>query len=666
MARFFAWLLFFSIYSVALSGVSAEFRVWTGRNGKEIEAALVRQPGGAVVLETRKEKRFTIKRALLSDADQRYLASLEEVEGAATPDVPDGESAPPKTRALDLDALGARLEADTDLTGKGELARLAVIEALKSGRGEDGIDILSRFVVREFKARSGVLWKKKIEILSGAADGAVCLALLPEQKIRPDITEWLFASRSRLGILAQTLCEEDDRGEVIRIIETLYDHDSGNRDTFFNLIVAMAVVWDQPRPRIHGQMGSTGIPYEAEITSRYDHFRDVYSTSRGRPLYTRLGVLPLCFAVDTPVPISELVWARKHVQGSLSGWKKHFSEIEYDKARIESGVYSWPHGPYTLASIRKHGGICVDQAYYAMMTARAHGLPAIYFRGAGRRGGHAWFAYLKGKTEWELDVGRYAYDRYATGHAVNPQTNKRMTDHDVAYTCDHALRLRQYNTAHSYVGIASILLAHGEYDHARACAQTSRGLAKRYELPWDVEADVSVQQGKPEMAVKLLEEKARFFSRYPDIATRTRQRQAGLLREMGREAEAARILERQLKRVDDERGDLAIDLVFKQVKEYIERGDTAGARRKLEDLLKDQKDEGQKLLPIIDRYLDITARTGQANEAARFLKRFIGNCVRQAKAAKDKRNFLKFLLRAYENDGDEPRAARIRRDLGRI
>jgi len=53
-----------------------------------------------------------------------------------------------------------------------------------------------------------------------------------------------------------------------------------------------------------------------------------------------------------------------------------------------------------------------------------------------------------------------------------------------------------------------------------------------------------VQQGRPEMAVKLLEEKAKLFSRYPDIATRTRERQAGLLRQMGREAEAARILER--------------------------------------------------------------------------------------------------------------------------
>jgi len=121
-----------------------------------------------------------------------------------------------------------------------------------------------------------------------------------------------------------------------------------------------------------------------------------------------------------------------------------------------------------------------------------------------------------------------------------------------------------------------------------------------------------------------------------------------------------------LKRVDDERGDLAIDLVFKQVEEHIERGDTAGARRKLEDLLKDQNQEGQKLLPIIDKYLDITARTGQANEAARFLKRFIGNCVRQGSGANDKRNFLRFLLRAYENDGDERSAERIRRDLGRI
>jgi hypothetical protein len=241
-----------------------------------------------------------------------------------------------------------------------------------------------------------------------------------------------------------------------------------------------------------------------------------------------------------------------------------------------------------------------------------------------------------------------------------------MTDHDVAYSCDYALRSRKYDTAHSYVGIARILSEHGEYDHALTCAQTARGLAKGYELPWNVEIDVFLKQGKPEMAVSLLDEKAKFFSRYPDITTAAREQQAGLLREMGREAEADRILNRHLQQVDDDRDDLANDFIFKRVEELIKRGDAAGARDKLEEHLEDQQNEGQKLFPIIDKYLDITARTDQANEAARFLKSLIRDCVRRSRDGKEKRSFLKFLLRAYENNGDERSAERIRRDLERI
>ena len=75
---------------------------------------------------------------------------------------------------------------------------------------------------------------------------------------------------------------------------------------------------------------------------------------------------------------------------------KAFKSIQYDKPRLSAGVFSWPNGPYTLASISERGGICVDQAYFSSMSGKAKGIPTLTFVGQGSGGGHAWFGFLKG------------------------------------------------------------------------------------------------------------------------------------------------------------------------------------------------------------------------------------------------------------------------------
>jgi hypothetical protein len=204
----------------------------------------------------------------------------------------------------------------------------------------------------------------------------------------------------------------------------------------------------------------------------------------------------------------------------------------------------------------------------------------------------------------------------------------------------------------------------GDTEHARQCAETARTLVQRYERPWDIEVACREKEGDLESAVRLLDEKAKLFSRYPDIATQTREKQARMLRELGRDDEAARVLETQVRRVDDDRDDLASRLVLKQIDRYVSEGDAESARRELEDLLEDQIEEGQKLVGLIDKYLQITHKTGQTHEAARFLNRFIQRCVRRYGRERNNRQlFLKRLVRAYENDNDEKRAERTRKDM---
>ena len=66
----------------------------------------------------------------------------------------------------------------------------------------------------------------------------------------------------------------------------------------------------------------------------------------------------------------------KKNSGSGRSWGNKYGAIKYDTPRLAVNEFSWPgyNGFYTLENIEEHGGICVDQAYFAVMTGRANGV----------------------------------------------------------------------------------------------------------------------------------------------------------------------------------------------------------------------------------------------------------------------------------------------------
>ena len=651
-----------------------EFRTWTGRNGIQMEAKLVREEGDIVVLEDRTGKELRTRARSLIDADGTYLKSVSPAppakedpqmvaeELSARHADPGGDLA-----VLDFDALLTLLLAPGELSDKDDLAWRVVREGMKESRNDEGAEALTSFVASHFKARSRMLESRKIPVLSSAANGILLLRTLASTPWPDGILDWLITSNDRVRLLAEAMHPDDDHAAMVAILHTLYEHDPAGRDHYVSLILALATVWDQPRPLMHHQMGSKPRAYDRDITARYDYFTRLYGSYARRASYSNLDVATLRFVVDTPLPVSELEWALTHVKGSVGSWGKKFSEIDYDHPRLDSGEFSWPHGPYTLGEIEKRGGICVDQAYYAAMTARAHGIPAIYFSGQGRRGGHAWFAYMKGKTGWELEVGRYAYDKYATGHAKNPQTNKTMTDHDVEYTCESSLNSRLFSTASAYVRVAGALMDRQEYEAAAACAGSARKLTRKYAAAWDMEVECLERMGKPEEAVDVLALKAQCFKKYPDIATQARERQAALLRASGQDKQADRIMREQVRRVEGDRDDLATGIIMKQIDTAKGRGNPKTARRAMEKLLADQIKEGNKLRPLIRKYLKLTQDLQQTHEAARFMRGYTRELLQAYGGSTDnKKIFLSYLLQAYTNDHDKNAIRKTQREIDRL
>lgn len=549
----------------------------------------------------------------------------------------------------------------------GKLTDLAV-EGIGTGEIRDALDIVAKCVNTELgDDRVRTPRDSQLRNLAPLGDVYVLLRLYLSAGVRTpvsrDMLNWLFSSQDCLRDFVEVADPHDDWDSVFRLLGDLWAHDPETRDTYRNLILALALVWDQPRPPLHRQMGSRPLKYEMDIEQRYDFFRELYRRRKSEIPYRFFGIPALMLVVDTPVPVSELTWVLDNVPSR--SWQKKFFEIDYDTRRLAAGCFQWPHGDYTLAAIEEYGGICVDQAYYAVLCARAYGIPALLFAGEGKRGPHAWFAYLKDRNRWEMDVGRYRYDNYDTGHALNPQTNEMMTDHDVRFQCDRSLQPARYAQAAQMARLAVMLYDLGYRKGASTAAEQSIGLEPLLDLGWTILETITREENETsDSLLELLDRKASIFRDYPDYVAAIRQQQAQILAASGKSGDAAALLSRQRTRVADKREDLARFLVSEEIRLAYEQGKFQKAREIFEELLTKQRKEGTTVFQMLEGYLTFTEKINQQKEAARFLDGFLSRLERQYRSSPpDRLRILTLLLQAYQAAGDEKNVERTKKKI---
>ncbi len=165
-----------------------------------------------------------------------------------------------------------------------------------------------------------------------------------------------------------------------------------------SLAVALAIVYDQAWPPFwpHRQVDPKLVPTAATPVAEWFNFWVEGNETRALMLDLRkLSPDQIKYIVDAPLDLAEFRWARKNVKYQRSEFAKAFDAVSYSPARVSAGAFTWSEGEYTLQNIRQQAGICVDQAYYAMIAGKALGLPTLFFTGQGSQGGHAWFGYMK-------------------------------------------------------------------------------------------------------------------------------------------------------------------------------------------------------------------------------------------------------------------------------
>lgn len=165
---------------------------------------------------------------------------------------------------------------------------------------------------------------------------------------------------------------------------------------------------------------------------------------------TKLSPSELLFIVDVRLPRSEMDWARKKVRLTRKGWGGAYSMIRYRMDRAALGKD--PYNTYSFQEILDEGGICMDQAYFAVNTAKCNGIPSAYVTGDGNRGPHAWVNLLTADDTWQ-SYGGYGYN---TGHFSHPHNRKSKHESTLLQGMDRKVNGARLDATLDYLSLADL------------------------------------------------------------------------------------------------------------------------------------------------------------------------------------------------------------------
>lgn len=439
--------------------------------------------------------------------------------------------------------------------------------------------------------------------------------------------EWLMDDAALTDEFVRNLAPQDNVDRVLGILADLQRAAPERFPAYNSLALAFALVWDDPPPwRVHNQLGKASVPQDTSTVT--DRFLFYVACNEKNGLEWDLRKLPaeyLKYVVDSAVSLDELRWAQKHVRMTKATYAKVFFSIKYDTSRLEAGQYNWPFPVYSLEAIQKKGGICVDQAYFAAISGKANGIPTLFFHGPGRRGEHAWVGYLKSKDKWELDCGRYAYDKYATGFARDPQTSEVITDHELDYLSKN-FRLSAADRAAQYMAEAARLMAEsGDRQGALSAINDAINQESRDYNLWLVKEALLVEDNRTAELKLFYPAMIQRFAGYPDLKVETQQKLMAFQETQGNTNEVRKISNAIIRRNANDRSDLSLAVIEKNVERKLSAGDYAGAFKELTSASARFSSETGPMLNMLKNFVFVCLVNNEFKTADKAVRYFKGN-----------------------------------------
>jgi hypothetical protein len=263
----------------------------------------------------------------------------------------------------------------------------------------------------------------------------------------PVLTTWLDANPEAKETLFTAIDPDtDDVVKALEVFRDLYKLGPDKLKAYANVAVAVAVVWDDPKAvydyRGHQLRTKSHLPDGVMKVGAVENYEAL--TRIDGPVKAAVQFFPwefLIHVINHRTPEDERAWAAKTYLKRRAGIGASYKDVEYDveMLRTQSEVCRLNDKPYTLPSIRQHGGVCAMQADFAARVAKSLVVPAEYVGGEGQSGGlHAWVMWVevrsvqKDKIDFVLmSEGRYLLDQYYVGTLKDPKSGKKMTDRDL-------------------------------------------------------------------------------------------------------------------------------------------------------------------------------------------------------------------------------------------
>ncbi|MCL4209545.1 MAG: hypothetical protein HRU76_00275 [Phycisphaeraceae bacterium] len=249
--------------------------------------------------------------------------------------------------------------------------------------------------------------------------------------------------------------DQEKMKEVYALVDRFRQERGDRVEKYANLAAAICVVHDRPLRR----------NYNENVVSAPDPIAlfDFFLANEKRMTFGLTGVPAelLIYVVDATASIEELHWAAAKYAGHPAVGSLFFDiQYDYDHYRTGAPKKSTQAG-WNLPNILRYGGVCADQAYYAVTVGKAIGVPTAYTIGVGADVSHAWVGFLqadKRQAWWNFETGRYDAYIGLKGLVFDPQIRRPVNDSQVALLAAFALsRPEDRCTAAAFVDAAARL-----------------------------------------------------------------------------------------------------------------------------------------------------------------------------------------------------------------
>lgn len=382
------------------------------------------------------------------------------------------------------------------------------------------------------------------------------------QWLSPELQAWLVGDARFSAEFFNLVSPLDFMPEVLRVLNDLHEKEAARFERYASLALAIAVVYDLPPPPDwpHGQASPAALPRRLpEARAAFDWWILQDQLDRSYHRLQDLRADELKFVVDAAAPLAELEWTQKNVDLPLNRLAEAYTLVGYRDDRVAAGVLVWPGGDYTLASILATGGICVDQAYFATQVGKARGVPTLFFRGEGLDGRHAWFGFLDGNRQWQLNAGRFGEQRLVTGYARDPQTWREISDHELKFLSERFRFLPTFRSSQVHQEFSALYLQADEAAAAIRAAWKAIHFEPRNLAAWETLLAAQQRQGDgPKLIEATLYQVLAAIGRYPDLEDDFSSRLSQSLRARGQLSAADFEEQRVITKLQLTRGDLAL------------------------------------------------------------------------------------------------------------